>query len=156
MTNLEEVINKAVEKSVKEAILAAHPVGSFYISDNDTNPAEVFGGGVWIRIEGAFLFGRDTNPDMQQGVGGRGGEYTHTLSQGEIPAHHHRLKWTSQDTSVEPAGDHWCWVLRFGCGRNEWAYEEVEPKKQYETVGGSQGHNNMPPYYITNIWKRTA
>lgn len=66
MTNLEEVINKAVEKSVKEAILAAHPVGSFYISDNDTNPAEVFGG-VWIRIEGAFLFGRDTNPDMQQG-----------------------------------------------------------------------------------------
>ena len=46
MTNLEEVINKAVEKSVKEAILAAHPVGSFYISDNDTSPAEIFGGGV--------------------------------------------------------------------------------------------------------------
>lgn len=45
MTNLEEVINKAVEKSVKEAILAAHPVGSFYISDNDTSPAEIFGGG---------------------------------------------------------------------------------------------------------------
>ena len=45
MTNLEEVINKAVEKSVKEAILAAHPVGSFYFSDNDANPAEVFGGG---------------------------------------------------------------------------------------------------------------
>lgn len=45
MTNLEEVINKAVEKSVKEAILAAHPVGSFYFSDNDVNPAEVFGGG---------------------------------------------------------------------------------------------------------------
>ena len=115
-----------------------------------------YSGGVWVRIEGAFLFGRDTNPDMQQAVGGRGGEYTHTLSQGEIPAHHHRLKWTNQDTSVEPAGDHWCWVLRFGCERNEWAYEDVEPKKQYETVGGSQGHNNMPPYYITNIWKRTA
>ena len=46
MTNLEEVINKAVEKSVKEAILAAHPVGSFYFSDNDANPAEVFGGGM--------------------------------------------------------------------------------------------------------------
>lgn len=155
MTNLEEVINKAVEKSVKEAILAAHPVGSFYFSDNDANPAEVFGG-VWQRIEGAFLFGRDTAPAMGQTVGARGGEYSHRLSQDEIPAHHHRLKWTSQDTSVEPAGDHWCWVLRFGCGRNEWAYEEVEPKKQYETVGGSQAHNNMPPYYITNIWQRTA
>lgn len=43
--NLDEVINKAVEKSVKEAILKAHPVGSFYISDTETDPAEIFGGG---------------------------------------------------------------------------------------------------------------
>lgn len=55
MTNLEEVINKAVEKSVKEAILAAHPVGSFYFSDNDTNPAEVFGGGMATNRRGIPL-----------------------------------------------------------------------------------------------------
>lgn len=45
MINLEEVINKAVEKSVKEAILAAHPVGSYYFSDDDTNPSLILGGG---------------------------------------------------------------------------------------------------------------
>lgn len=45
MTNLEEVINKAVEKSVKEAILAAHPVGSYYFSDDDTDPSIILGGG---------------------------------------------------------------------------------------------------------------
>ena len=44
MINLEEVINKAVEKSVKEAILAAHPVGSYYFSDDDTNPSLILGG----------------------------------------------------------------------------------------------------------------
>lgn len=154
MTNLEEVINKAVEKSVKAAILAAHPVGSYYFSDDDTDPSLILGGG-WRRVKGFFLWGRNTD-DSTQTVGLTGGEYVHTLSQDEIPAHHHRLKWTSQDTSVEPAGDHWCWVLRFGCGRNEWAYEEVEPKKQYETVGSSQPHNNMPPYRITNLWQRIS
>ena len=24
------------------------------------------------------------------------------------------------------------------------------------TTGGSQAHNNMPPYLTVNIWKRTA
>lgn len=42
--NLEEVINKAVEKSVKEAILKAHPIGSFYFSDDDTDPSLILGG----------------------------------------------------------------------------------------------------------------
>lgn len=44
MTNLEEVINKAVEKSVKEAILKAHPIGSYYFSDDDTDPSLILGG----------------------------------------------------------------------------------------------------------------
>lgn len=42
--NLEEVINKAVEKSVKEAILKAHPIGSYYFSDDDTDPSLILGG----------------------------------------------------------------------------------------------------------------
>lgn len=45
MINLEEVINKAVEKSVKEAILKAHPIGSYYFSDDDTDPSLILGGG---------------------------------------------------------------------------------------------------------------
>lgn len=45
MTKLEEVINKAVEKSVKEAILKAHPIGSYYFSDDDTDPSLILGGG---------------------------------------------------------------------------------------------------------------
>nr|DAL99932.1 MAG TPA: hypothetical protein [Caudoviricetes sp.] len=48
--NLEEVLNKAIEKAVKEAILRAHPVGSYFISDEGTNPDVVlfgsYGGGV--------------------------------------------------------------------------------------------------------------
>lgn len=152
--NLEEVINKAVEKSVKEAILAAHPVGSFYFSDNDANPAEVFGGGVWQRIEGAFLFGRDTAPAMGQAVGGRGGSYTHTLSESEMPKHYHdSLRYRG------PTGN------KFGCNAGsladtEWTIPWSAGKAQdyYVTgyTGDSQPHNNMPPYYLTNLWKRIA
>lgn len=50
--NLEEVLNKAIEKAVKEAILRAHPVGSYFISDEGTNPDVVlfgsYGGGYFM------------------------------------------------------------------------------------------------------------
>lgn len=154
MTNLEEVINKAVEKSVKEAILAAHPVGSFYFSDNDANPAEVFGGGVWQRIEGAFLFGRDTAPAMGQTVGARGGEYSHTLSVDEMPSHYHRLQWESAGNLGTNGTVDWSWVLKFQSTQKDWAYENPSNNQPYQSIGGSQPHNNMPPYYLTNLWKR--
>lgn len=36
--NLEQVLNKAIERAVKEATLRAYPVGSYFISDDGTNP----------------------------------------------------------------------------------------------------------------------
>lgn len=46
MTTLEETINKTIEVAVKKAMLASHPIGSYYISDDNTNPAEILGGGM--------------------------------------------------------------------------------------------------------------
>lgn len=39
-------IKELIEKAGQVAVLKAHPVGSYFITEEDRNPAEVFGGGV--------------------------------------------------------------------------------------------------------------
>ena len=36
---------EALEVAVKAAVLRAHPVGSYFITESADNPAEIFGGG---------------------------------------------------------------------------------------------------------------
>ena len=43
--NLEQVLNKAIEKAVKQAKLELYPVGSYWITEGSQNPADVIGGG---------------------------------------------------------------------------------------------------------------
>ena len=47
--NLQELINKIVEKAisdaVKKAVLDCHPVGSYFITDDDRDPSVILGGG---------------------------------------------------------------------------------------------------------------
>ena len=44
--NLEQVINKAIEKAVKQAKLELYPVGSYWLTEGSQNPADVIGGGM--------------------------------------------------------------------------------------------------------------
>lgn len=155
--NLEEVINKAVEKSVREAILKAHPIGSYYFSDDDTDPSLILGGG-WRRIKGFFLWGRNTD-DSTQTVGLTGGEYAHTLTADEMPAHRHRQYVDFQNVAYaalrDDAGNTWSTPLvnktyngnaNYSNG-NQWT---MNPN------GGNQPHNNMPPFLATNLWQRIS
>ena len=61
-----------------------YPVGSIYMSVNNSNPATLFGG-TWEEIQGKFLLGRSTG----HAAGTTGGEETHTLTSNEMPAHTH-------------------------------------------------------------------
>ncbi len=44
MATFEEVLDKAVTVAVKRAMLAAHPVGSLYLSLSSDNPGDLLGG----------------------------------------------------------------------------------------------------------------
>lgn len=41
---------EALEVAVKAAVLRAHPVGSYFITESADNPAEIFGGGGMAKI----------------------------------------------------------------------------------------------------------
>lgn len=132
-----------------------YPVGSYFISDNTDDPSIQLGGGVWEKLLGRFLFGT-TNPATQP-IGSVGGEYEHTLTVNEMPAHKHQQYVDVINVSYahvyDTAGNVWSSPLfnrdflnndRYWNG-NQWTMN---------SNGGNAAHNNMPPYYITNIWKR--
>ena len=131
-----------------------YPVGSIYMSVNYTNPSTLFGG-TWSRIEGRFLLGAGTS-DGTYKLGRTGGEATHSLTTSEMPMHTHGAHFYTAATEVHnndyglaPGG---------GFGGRGLVYDNSDtPHYPYLHVeGGGQPHNNMPPYLVVNIWKRTA
>ena len=124
-----------------------YPVGSIYLSVNSTDPSTIFGG-TWEQIKDQFLLSAgDTYT-----AGATGGEATHTLTINEMPSHSHNVTW--QDNCPP-------WVQAGG-------YGQVTPTAtgnankinlgglSINGTGGGQAHNNMPPYLVVYVWKRTA
>ena len=69
--------------------LSAHPVGSIYITVDDKNPGELFGG-TWVAWgEGRVPVGVNSSDSDFSAVEKTGGEKTHTLTTGEMPSHSH-------------------------------------------------------------------
>lgn len=120
-----------------------YPVGTIYEStDNSFNPNNAWGG-TWEKIEGRFLLGSSSSYT----IGNTGGEATHTLSGSEMPEHRHEiLSFMDDGTGTLSV---WNMLVQHG--------SDVKKSNSYTLkTGGSQPHNNMPPYLVVNIWKRTA
>lgn len=138
----------AVKKAIAEAKLAAWPIGSIYITVSNTSPATLFGG-TWERISERFLLGASSSYP----AGGTGGEFTHKLTQSELP---------NYSLSVTNGSN----VIRSKTGNTADAYVQTQssgwgiPNWESKTVtvasgGSGEAHNNMPPYLAVNMWKRT-
>lgn len=65
----------------------AYPVGSIYMSVNNTSPATLFGG-TWEAIGGRFLIGKDST----YSAGSTGGSATKTIATANLPSHTHTVK----------------------------------------------------------------
>lgn len=108
-------------------------MGAVYLSTSATDPATLFGG-TWARIQDRFLLCAGST----YAAGSTGGEAKHTLTVAEMPYHTHGLfdgYGGSTSSGVKASGN---------------IQVETQP------AGGSQPHNNMPPYLAVYAWKRTA
>lgn len=130
--------------------LMAYPVGSIYISVNNTNPSTLFGG-TWEQLQDRFLLACSSIYT----AGSRGGEATHTLTVNEIPSHTHDM-----DDAIYGNYKNRLGIRGDGGGSNglipsmtqTTGYSRYKPTN----TGGGQAHNNMPPYLAVYMWKRTA
>ena len=123
---------------IKAAKLASWPVGSIYMSMQETSPAALFGG-TWVRMENRFLLGAGSG----YVAGATGGEAEHTLTGNEMPSHYHLL-------AMNQAGESEYW------GPMCSAMQDGHMVNMTKPAGGDQPHNNMPPYIAVYMWRRTA
>ena len=125
--------------------LDAYPVGSVYISVLATDPATHFGGGSqWTRIaEGRMLVGQQTSDSDFATAEQFSGTKTVTLTTDQMPAHTHTVtamqQVPSDSTNTTGSGE-------LGASASITS----------GSTGSGQAHDNMPPYFVVYMWKRTA
>ena len=149
---------------IKAAALAAHPVGSIYLTMTADNPALTIGG-TWTRIcKGYMLVGvNEIDPDFKT-PGKYGGEKVHYLTESEMPAHRHDMEYTTDSGATwTPAGASWGRYSDVAQSVNELYHGVTNKVENYtawwmrmSTAGEGTAHNNMPPYVACYMWQRIA
>ena len=120
-----------------------YPVGSIYINaTSSTNPATLLGFGTWVAFgAGKVIVGLDSSDTDFDTAEETGGAKTHTLTTSEIPSHTHSLS-----TSDNPGGT----------GAIEVAGGAPTSTQTTQATGGGGAHNNLQPYIVAYMWKRTV
>lgn len=150
-----------------------YPIGSIYMSVNNTSPATLFGG-TWQQLKDRFLIGTgDTYSNgttggassinyTPAGTNKNGAVQSHTLTTSEIPSHTHSantfiyndvgtIKFTNSGSSTLAIGNSNTKVGTTGGGSGH-THNFTQP-----TFTGTQATlNTMPPYLAVYMWKRTA
>ena len=140
VTGLQSALD--AKTTLADAKLAAHPVYSIYISVSSTNPASLFGG-TWVSFgAGRVLVGiNSSDSDFNQSQE-TGGAKTHTLTINEMPSHNHQTSSYSGNNGSQVISEPW--EGNWGGGN------------RVSNTGGGQAHNNLQPYIVVYMWKRTA
>lgn len=170
------VYGKLLKDYIESFSKALYPVGSIYMSVNATNPSTYFGG-TWVAWgTGRVPVGINTSDSNFNSVEKTGGAATVTLSASQIPSHTH-AKGTLATAS---AGAH---THNLQNQKAPWGtsasnrvlvdatsgYTEVTNKATTSAgahthtvsgstaaTGGGGSHNNLQPYIVCYMWKRTA
>lgn len=146
------------------------PVGSIYMdATGKINPNTQFGG-TWEKIQNRFLYGAGS-----KAIGATGGAETVTLTLEQMPTHSHARGGIQITGDISDSGNqvisgrtsgafslnsaNVAKIARGGSGTiinklnftgsSGWSGNSA-------SQGNSKSHENMPPYIVVTIWKRTA
>lgn len=153
-----------------------YPVGSIYMSVNNTDPGLLFGG-TWSQIQDTFLLAAGSV--YSAGTTGGAATVKLTAAQSGVPAHTHSFTQptvsggahghTANYRSVYNGTSNYSAVTGTGgTATTTGAIVNTSGTHSHTVSGGAVGavtggaadassaHNNMPPYLAVYIWKRTA
>lgn len=154
----------------KKLIDYIYPIGSIYLSVNSTSPATLFGGS-WTQLKDRFLLGAGSTYSS----GATGGAATHKLSVAEMPSHAHDTPFFNNMTNNGEMKSDFIGVFGKGVTASQalkdtgqtstmemWWINQTNTAEGNELAyltsakGSGSAHNNMPPYLVVYMWKRTA
>lgn len=128
-----DALKSAKEEIYKQAKLDAHPVGSYYWSNDDTSPATLFGG-TWEALPAGYTL-------IAQGSGTDDyGSFTYTAGQ-KYGERKHQL--TTENGA---------WLVDAGT----MGTKATNVTRTTEPTGGNQPHENIQPCIAAYGWRRTA
>ena len=155
----EQAISTAVSAAQTKAKLDAHPVGSYYWSNDSTSPATLFGG-TWEALPPGYTLiaqgsGTDDYGSFTYTAGQKYGERKHQLTTEELPkisgSVSSLIRWQNNKTQSG--------VLKAVEGISKFPSLQSENTSN-STVsiefGGDAPHNNIPPVIASYAWRRTA
>ena len=91
-----------VKQLIAATLLAAHPIGSYYMSEAATNPSQLFGG-TWAQVKDRMLIGAGN----LYAAGSEGGSATHKNTTAEMPPHSHTASTSSSGAHTHTATTSW-------------------------------------------------
>ena len=137
----------AAVKALNDSLLdKTYPVGSIYMSVNNTNPSTLFGG-TWVAWgSGRVPVGVNASDSNFSTVEKTGGASTVKLTTSQMPKHSHGAT-NFIINSTEG------FKINVGSGSGIVSHGSMFVT---EVSGGGSAHNNLQPYITCYMWKRVA
>lgn len=163
ISNAVDAMSNTLEERVNALNLSLaklYPVGSIYLSVNDTDPG-TFIGGTWERIKDCFLLAAGD----AYSAGSTGGNVEHT--------HKYGIQYGGYYRNISLEMDENAGVLQGGTGNptgsvqsgtnimghintNTAQGNKDQTMSYYKSIADTSSASNMPPYLAVYMWKRTA
>ena len=140
-------------KFSSDALSVAYPVGSIYMNaSNSDNPSTLLGFGTWAAFgAGKVPVGIDASQTEFDTAEETGGAKTHTLAKTEIPPHQHVYNMKANITGGTTAGGD-----GYNLGMSTYNTLQGDIGENSNGTGNASPHNNLQPYVVVHMWKRTA
>lgn len=135
-----------LNKMQKDLLKAVFPIGSTYITQENTNPNTILGFGTWERLKGKVCLGLDEEDTDLNVIGNTGGEKKHTMTIDELVNHTHKVGYIDANWKINSDPTAQTNIIIY----ND-ANVETTP------TGKGQPFNIMQPYEVVGyMWIRRA
>ena len=145
-------LKETIDLAMKNAILRAHPIGSYYLTEGTENPQDFIGGG-WQKLTGRYVLqcsddSHKAGTTVQAGLPNITGKATYLQTDGTDQTHYPDLgcfSWGNYNHSWKTS------AINEGPAKRDLLFNASRSNSIY-----GRSDTVQPPARIVNVWKRVS